>query len=303
MGQTATGLVRRLEADAIGREAEELVGKGRQWLTRLRDAVHEGRTITPVERDRFAGWRTAAASLASGYTAARATGVMEAPFEHTHDANGRPLVRLGTEQFRLDPRTAGEINEQALNDFLHQLHRKLDEPTSEDVQIALIAGLGQAVGETPQTLSGGTRDVAGTIARSGYLARVVETELLRGAHAPDETVLAELAGRLNGTDWTNAVIESAMRWATAEPVNPTSDSESMAWRVAGLGGDLRAFHASMLTFATLEMFGYAAPSLPPGWSLDGLQRAFFYGFFLRCGEEALSSVQKRLGADLDLQHP
>lgn len=296
MGKTAVGLVRRLEVDAAGPDAERIVGEGREWLQRLRAAVHEERAITPVERDRFSRWRAAAASLASGYAAARATGVMDAPFERTHDAQGRPLVRLGTEQFRLDPRTAEEIDEQKLNDFLSRLHRKLDGPTSEEVDIALIAGLAQAVGETPQTLSEGTRDVAGTIARSGYLARVVETEMLVGAHAPDEAVLGELSGRLSDSSWTNPVVEAAMRWAMAAPVDPTR-SESMAWKIAGLGADLRAFHASMLTFATLEMFGYAVPSLPPGWPLDGLQRAFFYGFFLRCGEEALP-VPKRLGADL-----
>ena len=121
-------------------------------------------------------------------------------------------------------------------------------------------------------------EVARTLARHGYQARVAETDLFEPARLPTPE-LAEIVEE-SGAD------AASHRLAAEEPLElPMPDAEGWtSWRVPGPGGHVRHFVAT-------ECIRRALGGRPAPDRLDGraLKRCWFYGFYVRCCEEVGSS--------------
>jgi hypothetical protein len=117
---------------------------------------------------------------------------------------------------------------------------------------------------TEELLARGSTDRE--IARVGYLTRVAETERFAPAREPMQW-LSEL---LADSDPATVAAELAAAEPTGKPA--PSDPDAVTWRVPGPGGHVRYFLAAR-------------------WSEgdDDSRRAWLYGFFLRCCEEASES--------------
>ena len=118
--------------------------------------------------------------------------------------------------------------------------------------------------ETEQLLAARPGDVA--VARAGYLTRLAETERFEPARQPMPWLSALLADR------DAATVAAAL--AASEPAGKPApnDPDAKTWWVPGPGGHVRYFLAARWS----------------GGDDDG-RRAWLYGFFLRCCEEATGS--------------
>ena len=126
--------------------------------------------------------------------------------------------------------------------------------------------------------------LAANIARAGYLARVVETELFELARQPP-TVLAELLdGARCDVDSVRAIILVSARLANSEPIaRPDPDDEhAMTWRIPGPGGHVRHYVAQD---AVEWLAGHTDTSGRESGSIAQLKRCWLYGFFLRACED------------------
>ena len=102
----------------------------------------------------------------------------------------------------------------------------------------------------------------------GYCARLAEAELFEPAGSPTPGLAEQLGGR--------SAEELAGELADAEPTGrPDPSDGAPSWNVPGPGGHVRHYVA---------MQAHAKRS--PGSDPAGSKRAFMYGFFLRCCEEA-----------------
>jgi hypothetical protein len=103
----------------------------------------------------------------------------------------------------------------------------------------------------------------------GYCARLAEAELFEPARLPIPGLSEELAER--------AAPELSRELAEAEPPGrPDPGDGAPSWRVPGPGGHVRHYVAMQ-----------AAEERSPDADSAESKRAFMYGFFLRCCEEAV----------------
>jgi hypothetical protein len=113
------------------------------------------------------------------------------------------------------------------------------------------------------------------LARMGYIARVVESELFEPARSPMPGLRDLVSERLSrGAAWPEAVTTVAHELASLEPLDrpEPGDEDAVSWRVPGPGGHVRHYVA-------LRLIGEREAAL---------KRDFMYGFLVRCCEEALS---------------
>jgi hypothetical protein len=146
---------------------------------------------------------------------------------------------------------------------------------------------------------------AGSVARVGYMSRVIEWKRFEGARKPKGWMIAGLqfvvkqhvavAAELGEAESLfDALPEATARFMADEPLDPPYDSDAEGfnpmWNVPGLGGDVRA----VLREQTLPMvvqpskggltspFGLIEESQA---TLDQFRRTWKYGFLLRSFEE------------------
>jgi len=118
---------------------------------------------------------------------------------------------------------------------------------------------------------------AATLARAGYYARVVETELFDAARSPLPGLAADLRAHVQqGSAWADAAAELARELASREPLERSDPghADAVSWRVPGPGGHVRH---------------YVARRLAGNSGAAALKRDFMYGFLIRCCEEALKA--------------
>lgn len=116
-----------------------------------------------------------------------------------------------------------------------------------------------------------------TAARLGYLARGAEFAMFESAQELDEELLDALADRLDESDPNpsaaeDTVAELAAELALAEPIHGGPGEGGALWSLPGAGGELRVVMRERLAGALQR---------PPDVSVDELQQAWMYGFFLR----------------------
>ncbi len=109
------------------------------------------------------------------------------------------------------------------------------------------------------------------LARRGYLARLVETELFEPARKPMPW-LAELLDGHESADVSRELVESD---PSGKPDPPAGN-----WRVPGPGGHVRYF----VTLEALAKLG-----LVQAGEREALERRWLVGFYLRCCEEVAES--------------
>lgn len=117
-------------------------------------------------------------------------------------------------------------------------------------------------------------EASAELARAGYFARLVETELFDAARSPMPGLADTLGSRLwDGALWPDAVRGIARDLASREPLERPApdDADAVSWRVPGPGGHVRHYVALRLI------------SDQP----VALKRDFMYGFLIRCCEEAV----------------
>jgi hypothetical protein len=118
-------------------------------------------------------------------------------------------------------------------------------------------------------------EVARKLARRGYLGRLAETDLFPAARGPTPGLREQLRG--------SSLETLSAELALAEPAERPDPRAAgwTSWRVPGPGGHVRHFLA-------LEEVRATRP-LPSG--LDAPKACWFYGFYIRCCEEALESEE------------
>jgi hypothetical protein len=146
----------------------------------------------------------------------------------------------------------------------------------------------------PGTSAGSTHEVgneaegsgprAERLAHAGYRLRLVEWRLFEPARRPTPGLAERLRERIEtGVSRMQAIAMLSRELAEAEPLErPRPDDERAGtWRVPGPGGHVRHYVAQ-------ELIGAGPPEL---------KRAFVYGFFVRCCEEAIvrQARPQRLG--------
>jgi hypothetical protein len=110
------------------------------------------------------------------------------------------------------------------------------------------------------------------LARAGYFARTVETELFEPARQPTPGLAKELREHLaGGSTWPSGVSRLASTASNREPLErpDPDDHDAFSWRVPGPGGHVRHYVA-------LRLIGSGEPAL---------KRDVIYGFAVRCCEE------------------
>jgi hypothetical protein len=130
--------------------------------------------------------------------------------------------------------------------------------------------LGETLPAAALTALGDAPDVA----RMGYLARVVESELFQPARSSMPGLADMLRRRMSDrSSWPEAAAAVARELASREPLErpQPGDPDAVTWRVPGPGGHVRHYVALRLTAERRE-----------------LKRKFVFGFLVRCCEEALS---------------
>ena len=128
----------------------------------------------------------------------------------------------------------------------------------------------------PATEEALARSHAPALARSGYLARAVETAMFDAARGPTPG----LAEKLDG----GSITDVAAELAAAEPLEKPSPDDPgwTSWRVPGPGGHVRHY-------AALAAVRAHAPELREALGGRTLKEAWMYGFYVRCCEEALAA--------------
>ena len=147
------------------------------------------------------------------------------------------------------------------------------------------------VGARSETTSQEVLELAAGLARKGYLSRLVETELFGPARSATPGLGEMLSGRVAsvGEDWVDAVIALSGELAGSEPLGrPDPDQErSLSWRVPGPGGHVRHYVALETVALTVPKGPGGQAAIPGGIEKRALKQCWFYGFYVRCCEEAL----------------
>jgi hypothetical protein len=165
-----------------------------------------------------------------------------------------------------------------------RVHRAVAERQAQPLPAETEAALARAAEELSGDQPGGVdQALAANVARAGYLARVVETELFEPARQPSSALAALLKGTRDEPDSRQAIRSASARLANGEPAGrPRPDDEqAMTWRIPGPGGHVRHYLA-------LDAIGWLAGDdvgLGDGGADAELKRCWLYGFFLRACEQ------------------
>ena len=142
---------------------------------------------------------------------------------------------------------------------------------------AVLGGEGPAAGADP-----GATEVAATLARKGYLTRVVETELFERARGVTPGLADAVRERWLAPreSWPETVVAVAGDLARREPADrpDPGDERACTWDVPAPGGHVR--HYLAIRAARI------APDAPALEEADR-KRCWIYGFYVRCCEESL----------------
>jgi hypothetical protein len=175
----------------------------------------------------------------------------------------------------------------------------------EDVGRALSMGFFLVTGREPASEETGV--AAQSVARLGYVARVVEWRRLATIRAPRGWMLAGLRGAVeanvaeeleetqNGErSFYDVLGEVAAFFVGREPLDVSYDADegfALMWTIPGMGGQARA----LVRDKTLQMVlqrdgaGLRSPAGPiEGATVEDFQRVWKYGFVLRSFEEFFS---------------
>jgi hypothetical protein len=141
---------------------------------------------------------------------------------------------------------------------------------------ALADGDGAISDTAEQALAsiGATTPHAAELARAGYLSRLAETARFERAR----NITSELVARLSESGGSpEAIVALSLELAAREPAGrpDPADEDWTSWRIAGPGAHVRHYVA-------VECAARIA-----GGPSDELKRAWMYGFYVRCCEEAL----------------
>lgn len=132
-------------------------------------------------------------------------------------------------------------------------------------------------------------ELAGGLAKMGYLTRIVEREMFEPARQPIDWLAEALRERLVAAPQmsTNGAAALAVELVESEPQSrPDPTSGAPSWKVPGPGGHVRHYVAEA---AIAERLAVAA-TLPESESDSTmLKRCWLLGFFFRCCEEARSA--------------
>ena len=132
-------------------------------------------------------------------------------------------------------------------------------------------------------------DLAAAVARAGYLARVIESELFVPARTPSRYVEEKLRNAaIDPARSEGAAGAVALELAQHEPEErpDPDDQRAASWQIPGPGGHVRHYVA----LQTAEWLSNPPERpAPAGLSPEVLKPCWMYGFFLRCCEEAGSS--------------
>ena len=115
------------------------------------------------------------------------------------------------------------------------------------------------------------------LAREGYLTRVVEVEMFEPARRPIPW-LAERVQIAGARGLADVAAELAREEPEAKP--PPGPDAPASWRIPGPGGHVRHFLALMSAAALAREAREAVDEV-------ALKRAWMFGFYVRCCEEAL----------------
>jgi hypothetical protein len=147
------------------------------------------------------------------------------------------------------------------------------------------AALARAADEVSGDQAGSVDEaLAASVARAGYLARVVETELFEPARQPSTALEGPFKRPGDEGDDLEAIASASAQLANAEPAErpKPDDPHAMTWRIPGPGGHVRHYLA-------LDAIQWLAGNNAVGAGNKGacveLKRCWLYGFFLRACEE------------------
>jgi hypothetical protein len=131
-------------------------------------------------------------------------------------------------------------------------------------------------------------DLAAAVARAGYLARVIESELFVPARTPSPHLEEKLrdAG-IDPAEAEGVLSAVALELAQDEPEErpDPDDPRAVSWQIPGPGGHVRHYVA----LGTAEWLSEAPEHPGPARSRpEVLKPCWMYGFFLRCCEEVAS---------------
>jgi hypothetical protein len=190
------------------------------------------------------------------------------------EANASNLISVKTEL----------VHEFVVGRILDEVKQRNGQPLSAGVETSLVrvhelAGSGEDEGPPGD-------DFALTVARAGYLARVIESELFVPARMPSPYLEEKLRDAVIEPAQTESVASAvALELARHEPEErpDPDDPRAVSWQIPGPGGHVRHYVA----LQTVEWL--AEPAQQAGLSEPqrvDLKRCWIYGFFLRCCEEA-----------------
>jgi hypothetical protein len=153
-----------------------------------------------------------------------------------------------------------------------------------EAALEAVLGLERAATAPPETA-----ELAATLARVGYLTRVIERELFEPARRRASWLGDMLRARLAAEEsaWEPAAAALSRELAQAEPNKRADPSgEYASWRVPGPGGHVRHYVALEAAAERCPKDPEGNPRLPERiYSAGELKRCWLYGFLLRCCEE------------------
>ena len=176
------------------------------------------------------------------------------------------------------------VHEFVVGRILDEVKQRHGEALSAAVETSLVrvhelAGSGEHEGPPGDNL-------AVTIARTGYLARVIESELFVPARMPSPLLEKKLHDAMldpaQGESVASALALELARQEPEERPDP-DDPRAASWQIPGPGGHVRHYVALQTAEWLAEPAQQAGLSEPQ--RVD-LKRCWMYGFFLRCCEEA-----------------
>jgi hypothetical protein len=158
---------------------------------------------------------------------------------------------------------------------------RIDQPLAAEIEAAL------AKPPLPEGVErGGSRDpaLAAKLARAGYLARQVETELFEPARQPPSALGGLLRDAAGDGSPNCAAASLSARLSGSEPAErpDPGDEHAMTWRIPGPGGHVRHYVA----LAAIDWLARAVVGDDDESAGARLKRCWLFGFFLRSCEDA-----------------
>lgn len=178
------------------------------------------------------------------------------------------------------------VHEFVVGGILDEVKQRHDQTLPAATESALDRGAKALTGHSHDGARGDDPVVA--VARAGYLARVVESELFVPAREPSPYFEKRLRDSTIGPAQRDHVVSGvALELARQEPEErpDPDDPRAASWQIPGPGGHVRHYVA----LQTVEWLAEPAQQAGlAGLGREDLKRFWMYGFFLRCCEEAAS---------------